>query len=368
MDPEQSLGSVLVVGGCGFLGHQIVKRLLETDICTDISVLDIRTDRNRLLNVTYFDGDICSESAVLSVFDRVRAQVVFHTASPPALSRDLGFYIKVNVGGTRNLLECVRAVKTVRAFVYTSSASVVHDSVSDMTDIDESAPLLYMPVQREPYSHTKALADSLVLAANRQDGTMLTASIRPSGLFGEGDPTTVKPMVEAAASGKYRYQIGDGKNLFDWTYIGNVAHAHILSAQALLKAHNNLTTANPVASETKIDGEAFLVTNGAPMPFWEFARALGAAAGYPTDTKKIRVIPRIVGLTIGTVAEWLVWITSFGRKKSRITRSSMKFSTMTRTFRIDKAKRRLGYRPLVSMEEGIRRAGESFAKDARKIK
>ena len=46
----------------------------------------------------------------------------------------------------------------------------------------------------------------------------------------------------------------------------------------------------------------------------------------------------------------------------------MQFSTMTRTFRIDEAKWRLGYKPLVSMKEGIRRVGESFARDAQKTK
>ena len=358
-DANQSLGSVLVVGGCGFLGHRIVRQLLESCPASEVTVVDIRTDRNQYNTVAYRNADISSKNEVQSIFDQVRPRLVFHTASPPALSQDMDLYMRVNVDGTRNLIECALSTENTIAFVYTSSASVIHDSISDLVDVDESAPVLHMPVQREAYSHTKALAETLVLEANRKNGRLLTTAIRPSGLFGEGDLTTVKPMVEAAASGKYKYQVGDGNSPFDWTYVGNAAQAHILAALALVKAGLFSQHIDGV------DGEAFLVTNDEPMPFWKFARALGAAAGYPTK-EKIRVIPRTVGLTMAIIAEWLVWMTSFGRRKSNITRHGIRFSTMTRTFRIDKARIRLKYKPLVNMKEGIRRAGKSFAKDTKR--
>lgn len=360
----ESLGSVLVVGGCGFLGHNIVSHLLEFNVATHISVLDVRTDRNRLSSssVTYYDGDISCKDDVRSVLEQARPQVIIHTASPPAFAHNMTFFMNVNVNGTRNLLECAQGAGSVKAFVYTSSASVIHDSVSDLVDVDESSPVLYMPVQREAYSHTKALAEALVLAANGKHGNMLTAALRPSGLFGEGDLTAVKPMVEAAASGKYRYQIGSGKTLFDWTYVENASQAHILAAQALLKAH---ALSTPLSTGNRVDGEAFFVTNDEPVPFWDFARAIGAAAGYPTKPEDVRVIPRVVGLAMAIIAEWFVWVISLGQRKSTITRSGIRYSSMTRTFCVDKAKKRLGYKPLVSMKEGILRAGQSFVKTSK---
>ena len=358
-DANQSLGSVLVVGGCGFLGHRIVRQLLESCAASEVTVVDIRTDRNQHDAVAYRNADISSKREVQSIFDQVRPRVVFHTASPPAFGHDMNFYMRVNVNGTRNLVECALSTEDTIAFVYTSSASVIHDSISDLVDVDESAPVLYMPVQREAYNHTKALAESLVLEANRKNCRLLTTAIRPSGLFGEGDLTTVKPMVEAAASGKYKYQVGDGNSPFDWTYVGNAAQAHILAALALVNADPCSTYGDGV------DGEAFLVTNDEPMPFWKFARALGTAAGYPTK-EQIRVIPRTVGLAMAMIAEWLVWMTSFGRRKSIMTRHGIRFSTMTRTFRIDKARMRLKYKPLVDMKEGIRRAGKSFANNVKR--
>ncbi|KAL9606778.1 MAG: hypothetical protein Q9179_000068 [Wetmoreana sp. 5 TL-2023] len=301
MEAQQSMGSVLVIGGCGYLGHQIVQRLLEINAATAISVLDIQTNRNRLNGINYYDGDICSKSVVQSIFAQIEPQVIFHTASPPATARDLELFLRVNVQGTRNLVQSAQEVKTVVAFVYTSSASVIDDAVNDLLDVDESAPVLYMPAQMDAYNHSKAVAESVVLKANRINGKMLTTALRPSGLFGEDDKVTVKPMVDAAAEGKYRYQVGNGKNLFDWTYIGNAVDAHILAAQALFRASESTTRA-PV--NESVDGEAFLLTNDEAVPFWDFARALGAAAGYPIDPKEIRVIPRLVGLIMATVAEW----------------------------------------------------------------
>ena len=93
------------------------------------------------------------------IITSIRPQVIIHTASPTALSTDSALYHRVNVDGTRILIECARSIKTVKAFVYTSSAFVVYDSISDLIDADESFPVLYMPDQKEVYSHTKALAD-----------------------------------------------------------------------------------------------------------------------------------------------------------------------------------------------------------------
>lgn len=244
----------------------------------------------------------------------------------------------------------------MKAFVYTSSASVVHDSVSDMTEGDDSLPLLYLPDQTEIYSHSKAVADQLVLDANSTSpGSMLTTCIRPSMIFGEGDATT-KALVERAAEGKYKWQIGNGKNLCDWTFNENVIHAQFLAAEALLGAHGQA----PVSEDMRVAGQGFIITNDEHISFWRFARLMGNAAGYPTRENDVRSIPKIIGLMMAAIAEWVTWIISFGRQKSRLNRVGIKFSCMTRTFCIDKAKRVLGYRPKVSLLEAIKRSGESF--------
>lgn len=68
--------------------------------------------------------------------------------------------------------------------------------------------------------------EKLILAANGIKG-VATVALRPSGIFGEGDPLLVPITVDKAKAGKMKFMIGDGKNLMDFTYVGNVALAHI---------------------------------------------------------------------------------------------------------------------------------------------
>lgn len=151
----------------------------------------------------------------------------------------------------------------MKAFVYTSSASVVHDSVSDMTEGDDSLPLLYLPNQTEIYSYSKAVADQLVLDANSTTpGGMLTTCIRPSSIFCEGSLVT-QSFADRATAGKLKWQVGDGKNLFDWTFNENAVHAHILAAQALLKAY----VQKPASDDMCVAGQGFIITNDEHMSF-----------------------------------------------------------------------------------------------------
>ena len=120
-------------------------------------------------------------------------------------------------------------------------------------------------------------------------------------MFGEEDPTTVKNIVEAAAPGRLRYHFGNGKNLFDWTYVGNAVEAHVEAAYALLEDHG--IPLSSISTERRVDGEAFLITNDEPMALWDFARLLGAAAGYPTKIEDVRIILRLAGLTIAFIAK-----------------------------------------------------------------
>src|SRR5271168_4973162 len=105
----------------------------------------------------------------------------------------------------------------------------------------------------------QAQAEAAVLAANRSPAfpKLLTCAIRPAGIFGEGDTQALPSMAEIALTSKTNFQLGTNENLFDFTYVGNIAHAHLLAAHALL-ATSFLTTA-PLDHE-KVDGEAFIIT------------------------------------------------------------------------------------------------------------
>ena len=359
--PSKSLGSVLVTGGCGFLGHHIVSQLLESKSNNNarrVSVLDLRTDRNRLPSVSYYDGDITSEAIVGRILEEVKPDVIIHTASPVPFddsNNSDALYRKVNIDGTRNLLDLAAKSGCVKAFVYTSSASVVHDTLSDLINADERWPVLRAPQQREYYSETKGIAEELVLAANRQRGDMLTVAIRPAGIFGEGDVQITMNMLRAYRKGQTKFQLGKNENLFDFTYVGNVAHAHILAAVALLDTYGRST--RPVEGE-KVDGEVFLITNGSPVYFWDFARMIWKAAGDETQPSQVWIIERTFGLALASVFEWVWW--AAGGWTPNLTRKAVNYSCMTRYYNIDKARRLLGYKPLFELEDSIIRTVQWF--------
>jgi sterol-4alpha-carboxylate 3-dehydrogenase (decarboxylating) len=374
--PHPPLGNVLVVGGCGFLGHHIVAQLLLVP-GTAVSVLDLRTTRNRLPGAAYHDGDITSADAVRAVLAAAQPDLIIHTASPAMVAQtDRALYHRVNVVGTETLLAAARQAPSVHGFVYTSSASVVHDTVSDLVNADESYPVLRAPRQREYYSETKAMAEQLVLAANER-GRLLTTAIRPSAIFGEGDVQLAASLYRTYRRGQTAFQLGANDNLFDFTYVANVAHAHLLAAKALAITHRLLgpTPAaddGPAAAE-KVDGEAFTVTNGTPVYFWDFARYAWKLAGDGREPQTgVVVIPRAVGLPLATLVEWAFWAASGfglgagGGRAPSLTRRVVTYSCMTRTYCVAKAERRLGYAPIVGLEDGLRRTMAWFlAEDAR---
>jgi sterol-4alpha-carboxylate 3-dehydrogenase (decarboxylating) len=152
---------------------------------------------------------------------------------------------------------------------------------------------------------------------------------------------------------KARFQLGENNNLFDATYVGNIAYAHLLAAKALLLT-GNMSTA-PLDTE-RIDGEAFIITNGTPVYFWDLMRRIWQFRGWEEDKnydlKRVWVMSAFWANLIAGVLELIMGI--FG-KVPNFTKFAVKQSTIDRYFCIDKARLRLKYEPIWSLEEGIER-------------
>lgn len=351
MASQPPFESVLVTGGCGFIGHHIISKLLESEPNCQLSVLDADVDRNQFPSVAYYRCNISSKDQVQHILQKVKPQVIFHTECPPASPDIPSLFEKIIVLGTRNVLEAALAVGTVKAFVYHSSSSVTHDNVSECVDMKESAPYLRYPQQKRAYSLARVAAEELVIAANRQSG-MLTGVIRPCTPFGEGDYEHLAKVIAQAESGKAKFQVGDGRNLFDYVYVGNLVHGHVLLAKALLKA----SSLPRVPESERVDGEAFQITNDEHWFFWDFTRAVAAKLGRPVRKEEIVVIPKAVGLLMALLTESIVWILSLGKRQSDMTVEAIRYSTITKTVNIDKAKRLLCYRPIFTTQEGLDRS------------
>ncbi|KAJ3145280.1 hypothetical protein HK101_002514, partial [Irineochytrium annulatum] len=248
----------LVIGGCGFLGRVIVSQLLARGE-SHVTIFDLRQtfDDDR---IRFVIGDITSKADVLNAC--ANQTIVIHTASPPhGLGRDV--FWRVNVDGTRNVIDaCTAPASSVRKLVYTSSASVIYNG-QDLINADESVP--YCDVHMDAYNETKAKAEEMVLTA--AGGRLLTAALRPSGIFGPRDMQGASTLIKTAKAGKTGVMIGNNSTLFDWTYVENVAYAHVLAADRLEGGNGT-------------SGKAYNITNDNPIFFWDFVKLIWALLGH----------------------------------------------------------------------------------------
>ena len=169
------------------------------------------------------------------------------------------------------------------------------------------------------------------------------------GVYGEGHCVLIDSMLKRMRSGEHKVQSGDDSKLFDFVYAESAAFAHVLAAKALLAGKGT-------SPATKVDGEAFFITDGTHTSFWSFCRKRLMAAGDQTPRNQIKVIPFWLILSMASIGEWFYWIFTLGRKEPELRRQDIDYLKTGCMFSIEKAKERLGYRPLVDQDEGIRRS------------
>lgn len=320
---------VLVTGGGGFLGKAIVRRLVA------------RGDRVRnfsrgfypaldSIGVKQIQGDIGDATAVAAACRGV--ETVFHVAAKPGVWGRYETYYRTNVIGTRNV---ITACKTggVQRLVYTSSPSVVFDE-TDMEGVDESVP--YPGHYLTHYPKTKAIAEQEVIQAAGDE--LHTIVLRPHLIWGPEDNHLVPRIIERA---KKLRRVGDGSNRVDTIYIDNAAAAHILAADKLIT--------NP-----ELSGRIYFISQDEPLPLWDMVDAILHAAGL--DPVK-GSIPKGAAWFVGAVLELIYRILNL-KDEPQMTRFVAKELASSHWFDISAAKRDLGYRPTVSIQEGLCRLSE----------
>lgn len=327
--------NILVTGGGGFLGKAIVRQLLAKGHRV-ASFSRGRYPDLEALGVRQHSGDIADAEAVKNAVNG--ADVVFHVAAKAGVWGAFDDYFRANVAGTRNVIAACRSFQ-VASLIYTSSPSVVFDG-TDMEGVDESAP--YPEHYHTAYPQTKAMAEQAILEAS---GTGLqTITLRPHLIWGPGD-YHFAPRIIARA--KRLRQVGDGRNRVDTIYIDNAAHAHLLAMEALER--------NPA-----ISGKIYFISDDAPIRLWAMVNRILGAGGKPPV--KRRLSPS-AAFRIGSALEW-VYRTFKLKGEPQMTRFLARELATCHWFDISAAKRDLGYAPIVTIDEGMRRLKSWLAESA----
>lgn len=316
----------LVTGGGGFLGLYVVEQLVSRG---DRVRVFCRGDYPRLreLGVEVVRGDIRDRAAVVAACEGM--DCVFHTAAVPGIWGPWKLFHETNTLGTQYVVEGCRTHRVPR-LVATSSPSVVFDG-HDHAGADETLP--YATRWMCHYPHSKALAEQAVLAANGRD--LATTVLRPHLIWGPRDNHLIPRLIRRAKSGRLR-RVGLGTNLISTSYVENAAAAHLQAADVLAPGSANA-------------GKAYFVNEPKPVALWDWVRQLLETAGLPHVTKSISTR---TAMRIGRACE-LAWTAFRLRGEPPMTRFLAAQLGGTHWYRIERAVRDFGYRPLVSFDEGL---------------
>ena len=314
---------VLVTGGAGFIGSNIVDRLLKQNnkvVCLDNFSTGKRENIKDYLsdsNFTLIEGDIRDLDTCRKACEGM--EVVLHEAALGSVPRSINDPITtnaVNIGGFLNMIVAARDAK-VKRFVYAASSSTYGDSKT-LPKVEEN---IGKPLS--PYAITKYV-DELYAGIFGKIYGMSTIGLRYFNVFGRRqDPESAyaavfPKFIKALLNHKSPIIYGDGKQSRDFTYIENVIQANELAA----------TTTNPEAENT-----VFNVAFGESNSLNDLTTELVAYLS--------KYDPEIANVNI-----------EYGPERLGDIRDSLAS--------IDKAKRILGYNPQFNVHQGLKEAIEWY--------
>ncbi len=322
---------ILVTGGTGFTGKALVHRLL--DMGHQVVALDykegLKTQELRDAGAEVILGSVTDMDAVRRAVEG--AEVVHHVA---AAFREMNvpesYYWEVNVQGTRNVLQAALDAG-VRKVIYCSTCGV-HGNV-DHPPAGEDAPI--QPA--DYYQRTKYEAEPI--AREFHERGLKTAILRPAAIYGPGDPERFLLIFKRVARGSFP-MFGDGKTLYHPVYIDNLIDAFILAME-----------------EGKGEGEAYLIADEQYLGIEDLVRRVARALGVQVRIPHLPVWPVVAaGHVVEAVCKPLGIAPPIHPRR-------VDWYRQNRAFKIDKAKRDLGYRPSVGIDDGLQRTAAWYRKE-----
>ena len=231
---------VLVTGGAGFVGSNVVDRLVangdEVTVVDDLSTGDRQNLASSRAAVVV--ADIADRSALLAALAGRTFDAVAHLASKTKVGQSVEqpeLYRSVIVDGTANVLEAARA-SGVRRFVNVSSGGVIYGETA--TCADEEVPIA--PVS--PYGRYKAEAEGLVARSG-----ISALTLRPANIYGPRQRTDLEGGVVAIFQRAWKERTpltirGGGAMERDYLYVGNVCDAVSAALSSELQGVYNIGT------------------------------------------------------------------------------------------------------------------------------
>lgn len=305
---------VFVTGANGFIGRAIVSRLHE--LGCQVSGVDLHSDRDTGV-VAGSTLDPARWSSALTGID-----VIIHTAAIVSNTATLDRAWEVNVLGTRRLLDAAVA-KGVRRFVHLSSVAAFGFDFPDQ--VDETYPVR---VNGLSYTDTRVNSEAVVLTSHAAREIECTI-IRPTDVYGPGSNPWVVLPLQTIRAGMMILPNG-GRGTMSPAYIDNFVDGALLA----------------VSSDEAV-GQVFVIGDGYGMTCTDyFGRLAGTVGG------RVRTLPTAPAIALANVV-------GFAQRRlgqaSEFNTATIRMLDRPGTYSIAKARRVLGYEPLVTFDEGMSR-------------
>jgi nucleoside-diphosphate-sugar epimerase len=310
--------TVAITGVGGFIGRRVAARMRARGArVKGIDHASSAVDRARSTGVDARAGDVCDRESVAWLCEG--ASAVIHTAAVVGEGGDRALYDRVNVGGTRAVLEGART--SGAALVHLSSVMVYGFDYPD--GVTEDGPFRG---EGNAYCESKLAGDRAVLVAAREQGAR-AAVLRPGDVYGVGSVPWVERPLGLMRRGLF--VLPDAGR-------GVLNHVHV----------DNLVDAIEAVFARDAWGRAFNVTDGVRTTCGEFFARLARAAGLraPRSLPSWLLRPAFDALAVGARA--------IGRPPLA-TGEAVAFLTRPGLYAIDRAREGLGYEPRVSLDEGF---------------
>ncbi len=319
---------VLVTGGTGFTGSHLVRRLARNGdqvVCLD-NQPGLFADELTRLGVDVRIGSVTDRERVRDCTAGV--ELVFHLAAAfRKINVPQSVYRDVNVEGTRIVME--EALRNGSRRVVYCSTQGVHGHVESPPG-DEDSPI----APADYYQQTKYEGE--LVCRELADRGIEISIVRPTAIYGPGDPGRFLILYRLARKGRF-LMFGDGKTTYHPVYIDNLVDLFELAGSR-----------SEAVGRTYIGGDAEYFTLD------QLVKAVG---------RSIDIEVEIVHLPFRPV--WLAAVAcEIGCKPLGISpplfRRRIDWFRQVRAFRIDRARRELGYEPAVGIDEGLRRTAEWY--------
>ena len=230
---------ILVTGGAGFIGSNLVDRLV--DLGHSVVIIDnLSTGFSRNINpkAKFYNEDVRSNK-ISQIFEKEKPEMVFHLAAQMDVrisTREPIYDSEVNIGGTINLLEnCVKY--NVKKIIYSNTGGALYgDTKKEDIPVDENYPI--MPLSQ--YGISKHPVEHYLYLYYHNYGLKYT-SIRYPNVYGprqnpKGEAGVIAIFTDNIINNQSPIIFGDGKQTRDYVYVKDIVNANILS---LTKGENN---------------------------------------------------------------------------------------------------------------------------------